>query len=48
VIGRFLSMRPARFEVAGLDRRCDFVVAEVDDDSGRTLSFIHEQTKLED
>lgn len=48
VIGRFLNMRPTRFEVAGLDRRCDYVVAEVDEDSGLTISFDHLQIKLED
>jgi metallophosphoesterase (TIGR00282 family) len=48
VINRFLSMRPTRFEVAGLDRRCDFVVAEIDDQTGRALSFEHEQLKVED
>lgn len=48
VINRFLNMRPTRFEVAGLDRRCDYVVAEIDDDTGRALSFQHLQMRLED
>jgi metallophosphoesterase (TIGR00282 family) len=48
VINRFLNMRPTRFEVAGLDRRCDYVVAEIDDDTGRTISFEHLQIALED
>jgi metallophosphoesterase (TIGR00282 family) len=48
VISRFLNMRPTRFEVAGRDRRCDFVVAEIDEGTGRTLSFQHLQIALED
>jgi metallophosphoesterase (TIGR00282 family) len=48
VIRRFLEMRPTRFEVAGLDRRCDYVFAEVDDDSGRATRFEHLQIRLED
>jgi metallophosphoesterase (TIGR00282 family) len=48
VIQRFFTMRPTRFVVSGLDRRCDFVVAEVDDDTGKTTSFQHLQIKLED
>ncbi len=48
VIKRFLNQRPTRFEVAGLDRRCDFVVAEMDDETGKCISFEHLQIKLED
>jgi hypothetical protein len=48
VIERFLSMRPTRFEVAGKDLRCDYVVADVDDISGRVHRFDHMQAALED
>jgi metallophosphoesterase (TIGR00282 family) len=48
VIERFLGMRPTRFEVAGTDVRCDFVVADIDDDTGRTRAFAHHQLVLED
>lgn len=43
VIERFLSMRPTRFEVAKHDVRCDYVVAEVDEETGRTRRFEHHQ-----
>ncbi|HEU4364639.1 MAG TPA: TIGR00282 family metallophosphoesterase [Candidatus Krumholzibacteria bacterium] len=48
VIARFLTMRPTRFEVARADVRCDFVVAEIDDDSGRARDLVHHQLVLED
>jgi hypothetical protein len=48
VIGRFLDMRPTRFEVAGSDRRCDFVVVDVDDDTGRSRSIDHLQLTVEE
>lgn len=48
VIARFLAMRPTRFEVAHTDIRCDFVIAEIDDDSGRTRDLVHYQLALED
>ena len=48
VIRRFLNMRPTRFEVAKKDLRCDYVFADVDDDSGKTVVLEHLQTKLED
>lgn len=48
VIGRFLNQRPTRFEVAKNDARCDYVVAEVDEETGRTRRIYHEQRKLED
>jgi len=47
VIARFLSMRPTRFEVAGTDVRCDYVVADIDDETGRTRAFSHHQLLLE-
>jgi len=48
VIQRFLEMRPARFEIATQDLRCDLVVADVDDATGRTRSIEHLQIKVED
>lgn len=48
VIRRFLTMRPTRFEVAKKDLRCDYVFAEVDDESGKTVALEHLQIKLED
>jgi hypothetical protein len=48
VIERFLSMRPTRFEVARGDVRCDYVIADVDDDTGKTRRFEHHQLTLED
>ena len=48
VIARFLAMRPTRFEVAGGDVRCDFVIADIDDATGRTRTFTHHQIVLED
>jgi calcineurin-like phosphoesterase len=48
VISRFLNMRPTRFEVAALDRRCDFVVADIDDETGRARTFEHLQLTVED
>jgi metallophosphoesterase (TIGR00282 family) len=48
VIQRFFTMRPTRFEVARQDVRCDFVVADIDDDTGRARRFTHHQYRLED
>ncbi len=48
VIGRFLSMRPTRFEVAKADVRCDYIVAEIDEVSGRALRFEHHQLMMEE
>jgi metallophosphoesterase (TIGR00282 family) len=48
VIERFLSMRPTRFEVAKNDLRCDYVVAEIDDETGHTRRFEHHQLKVEE
>jgi metallophosphoesterase (TIGR00282 family) len=47
VIERFLTMRPTRFEVATGDIRCDYVVADVDDETGRARTFEHGQYMLE-
>jgi hypothetical protein len=41
-------MRPTRFDVAKKDVRCDYVVAEVDEASGKTISMDHLQSALED
>lgn len=48
VIRRFLNMRPTRFEVAKKDIRCDYVVADIDESSGKTVGIDHLQTRLED
>ncbi len=48
VIERFLSMRPTRFEVARNDIRCDYVVADIDDETGRTRYLEHHQMSLDD
>jgi metallophosphoesterase (TIGR00282 family) len=48
VIERFLNMRPTRFEVAKNDLRCDYVIADIDDDSGRVRRFEHLQATVED
>jgi metallophosphoesterase (TIGR00282 family) len=48
IIQRFLSMRPTRFEVARGDRRCDFVVCDIDEASGTATKFEHLQMKVEE
>lgn len=48
VIERFLNMRPTRFEVAKNDIRCDYVIAEIDDASGKVTRLEHMQAALED
>lgn len=47
VIDRFLHMRPVRFEVAMTDLRCDYVVADVDEQTGKTTRFEHLQLTVE-
>jgi metallophosphoesterase (TIGR00282 family) len=47
VIGRFLNQRPARFEVAGTNLRCDFVVVDIDEATGKTRSIEHLQSRME-
>ena len=47
VITRFLNQRPTRFEVAGTDLRCDYIVAEIDDSTGKTRSIEHLQSRME-
>ena len=48
VIKRFLEMRPARFEIATKDLRCDYVVADIDESTGETRTIEHLQFKVED
>lgn len=48
VIDRFLSSRPTRFDVAKKDLRCDYVVADIDETTGKTIDIQHLQTRLED
>jgi metallophosphoesterase (TIGR00282 family) len=48
VLERFLSMRPTRFTVAKMDLRCDYVVADIDEATGKTVSIEHLQSTLED
>jgi len=48
IIKRFLDMRPTRFEVARGDLRCDLVVCEIDEASGKTTKIEHLQMKVED
>lgn len=47
IIQRFLDMRPTRFETASGDLRCDYVVAEIDESTGRTMSIDHLQMTVE-
>jgi metallophosphoesterase (TIGR00282 family) len=48
VIERFYDMRPKRFEVAKDDLRCDYVVAEIDEQTGKANTFEHLQMKVEE
>ncbi|MDH3198362.1 MAG: TIGR00282 family metallophosphoesterase [Candidatus Krumholzibacteria bacterium] len=48
VLWRFFHVRPTRFEVAKGDVRCDFVVADVDEESGRAVSLRHLQWRVEE
>lgn len=48
VIGRFLDQRPTRFVVGNKDVRCDYIWADIDDDTGRTRELKHLQMKLEE
>ena len=47
-IQRFLDMRPARFEIAAKDLRCDVIIADIDDTTGRTREIRHLQVKVEE
>lgn len=44
-IRRLREVRPFRFEVAKGDPRCDLVIADIDDTSGKTLELEHIQIK---
>ena len=46
VIGRFFNQRPARFETAKGDPRCDYVVVDLDPQSGRALRIEHAQEQV--
>ena len=46
IIQRFLNMRPTHLDVAQGDLRCDYIVADIDDDSGKTRDIEHEQIKV--
>ena len=48
IIKRFKDMRPTRFEVARGDLRCDFVIMDIDESTGRARGFEHLQTKVEE
>jgi calcineurin-like phosphoesterase len=48
VLSRFLSMRPTRFTVAKTDLRCDYIVADIDEATGKAVSMEHLQSTLED
>ncbi|MFH1755194.1 MAG: TIGR00282 family metallophosphoesterase [Candidatus Latescibacterota bacterium] len=48
VLQRFLQMRPSRFQVAKKDLRCDFVLAQIDTSTGRTVNIEHMQLRKED
>jgi metallophosphoesterase (TIGR00282 family) len=41
ILWRFFHSRPTRFEVATGQVQCDFIVADVDDETGRTVSLQH-------
>ncbi len=47
-IRRLREVRPLRFEVAKKDRRCDLVIADIDDATGKTTSIEHVQLKAGD
>ncbi|UCG53654.1 MAG: TIGR00282 family metallophosphoesterase [Candidatus Latescibacterota bacterium] len=48
IIQRFLEMRPVRFEIASGDLRCDLIVAEVDESTGRTTGIEHMQVRVDE
>lgn len=47
VIQRFLDMTPTRFEVASGDLRCDFVVCDIDETTGKARKLEHLQMKVD-
>jgi metallophosphoesterase (TIGR00282 family) len=48
VLERFLTQRPTRFIVAKTDLRCDYLVADIDETTGKTVSIEHLQLSLEE
>lgn len=48
IIKRFLDMTPKRFEVARKDLRCDLVVCDIDEATGKTNKIEHLQIKVEE
>lgn len=48
VLKRFLNLRPTRFVVANTDLRCDYILADIDEETGKTSSIEHRQSKWED
>lgn len=46
IIDKFLSMQPSRFDVAKNDPRCDFVLADIDEDSGRAVRLSFHQLEV--
>jgi len=48
VIERFLNQRPVRFEVCKTDLRCDYIVADIDEKTGKTTRIQHLQEKVEE
>jgi metallophosphoesterase (TIGR00282 family) len=47
-IRRFLQVRPTRFDVARADLRCDLVVIDADEKSGKSLNIQHLQYRMEE
>lgn len=47
VLERFLTARPVRFEVAKKDVRSDIIIAEIDEESGKTVAIDHIQRTWE-
>jgi metallophosphoesterase (TIGR00282 family) len=48
VLQRFLQMRPSRFQVARKDLRCDYILTQIDPDTGKIVNIEHSQLNKED
>ena len=48
IIKRFLDMTPKRFEIARRDLRCDLMVCDIDETTGKTNKLEHLQIKVEE
>lgn len=48
IIERFLYMRPVHIDVAQEDLRVDYIVADIDENSGTTRAIRHEQIEVKD